>query len=540
MKKNLCLLLVCLLSAAAPLQAQDMQQAQKLIDQAQKYLYNNPKQASYYAAQASALFPEDEPSEVRAQAMILYCQAEQLLGNFDLSIKNLYDTQKYIHPTNKKQMAQLCSLMGRVYSKLGDYNKAIELNDKATSIFKSIGDSTSVAGCYNERGVMHHFMSEFTVAERFFQRALAINRAQRNLKEIATNLNNLCLYRGNTEEKLSFIQEAITINKNLDAQWSLGENYNNMGKQYYYDKQYSKALEALHKAYEYAHNIGARELICDNYEYSSMLYAAIGDYAQAYKYLDKRYHLGKELQSSNKLRNIEQEISYKRYQDQKYATEMQEQTYKIELLKRNLWLLGSVLILGIAFSIFLYKWYKRRKDLQLIEARYQLQLSEKEVAELRMHQQELELQNVNNALATSRQEATSFAVFLKSRNELLDKIREMVKEGYKMDAQAITPHLKKINAFISQSQSGDKTNSALLTNIDDKSNEFLQRLVAIHPKLTQGEKYLATLLRVNLSTKEISMLTGTTPKTINMNRYRLRKSLNLSSEEDLTDYLQNI
>lgn len=540
MKKNLCLLLVCLLSAAAPLQAQDMQQAQKLIDQAQKYLYNNPKQASYYAAQASALFPEDEPSEVRAQAMFLYCQAEQLLGNFDLSIKNLYDTQKYIDPANKQQSAQLYSLMGRVYSKLGDYNKAIELNDKATSIFKAIGDSASVAGCYNERGVMHHFMNEFVVAERFFQRALAINRAQRNLKEIATNLNNLCLYRGNTEEKLSFIQEAITINKNLDAQWSLGENYNNMGKQYYYDKQYSKALEALHKAYEYAHNIGARELICDNYEYSSMVYAAIGDYAQAYKYLNKRYHLGKELQSSNKLRNIEQEISYKRYQDQKYATEMQEQTYKIELLKRNLWLLGSVLILGIAFSIFLYKWYKRRKDLQLIEARYQLQLSEKEVAELRMHQQELELQNVNNALATSRQEATSFAVFLKSRNELLDKIREMVKEGYKMDAQAITPHLKKINAFISQSQSGDKTNSALLTNIDDKSNEFLQRLVAIHPKLTQGEKYLATLLRVNLSTKEISMLTGTTPKTINMNRYRLRKSLNLSSEEDLTDYLQNI
>lgn len=540
MKKNLCLLLVCLLSAAAPLQAQDMQQAQKLIDQAQKYLYNNPKQASYYAAQASALFPEDEPNEVRAQAMFLYCQAEQLLGNFDLSIKNLYDTQKYINPANKQQSAQLYSLMGRVYSKLGDYNKAIELNDKATSIFKAIGDSASVAGCYNERGVMHHFMNEFVVAERFFLRALAINRAQRNLKEIATNLNNLCLYQGNTEEKLSFIQEAITINKNLDAQWSLGENYNNMGKQYYYDKQYSKALETLHKAYEYAHNIGARELICDNYEYSSMVYAAIGDYAQAYKYLEKMQHLSKELQSSNKLRNIEQEISYKRYQDQKHATEMQEQTYEIELLKRNLWLLGSILILGLAVSIFLYKWYKSRKDLQLIEARYQLQLSEKEVSELKMHQQELELQNVHNALDTSRQEATSFAVFLKSRNELLNKIRTMVKEGYKIDPQNITPHLKRINAFISQSQGGDKTNSTLLTNIDDKSNEFLQRLVAIHPKLTQGEKYLATLLRVNLSTKEISMLTGTTPKTINMNRYRLRKSLNLSSEKDLTDYLQNI
>ncbi len=50
------------------------------------------------------------------------------------------------------------------------------------------------------------------------------------------------------------------------------------------------------------HNIGARELICDDYEYSSMVYAAIGELLpQAYKYLKKRYHLGKALRSSNKL-----------------------------------------------------------------------------------------------------------------------------------------------------------------------------------------------------------------------------------------------
>lgn len=540
MKNTLYLLFIGFLLINHPLKAQDTSQAQTLIKQAQRYLFNNPKQASYYASQAAALFPEDSPNEVRAHAMLLYCQAEQLLGNFDLSIKNLYDTQKYIYPANKQQTAQLYSLMGRVYSKLGDYNKAIELNDKATSIFKGIGDSAAVAGCYNERGVMHHFLNEFVIAEKFLQQALIINRAQRNLKEIATTLNNLCLYQGNTEEKLSFIREAITINKNLDAQWSLGENYNNMAKQYYYGKQYSKALEALQKAYEYAYNIGARELICDNYEYSSMIYAALGEYAKAYKFLEKMYHLSKELQGSNKLRNIEQEISYKRYQDQKFATEMQAQTYKIELLKRNLWFLGSVLILGLAFSIFLYKWYKRKKGLQLMEARYQLQLSERKVDELKLHQQELELQNIQSALASSRQEATSFAVFLRSRNELLDKIREMVKEGYKMDSQNLISHLKKINAFISQYQNGDKANSTLLMNIEDKSNEFQQRLINLHPKLTQGEKYLATLLRVNLSTKEIAMLTGTTPKTINMNRYRLRKSLNLSSEEDLTDYLQNI
>lgn len=539
MKKALYLILAVLPLTVTPLQAQDINQAKTLVEQAQNALFSNPKQASYYAAQAAALFPEDQPNEICTQAMILHSQAEQLLGNFDLSIKNLYDAQRYINPANKRQTAQLYSLMGRVYSKLGDYNKGIELNDKATSIFKSLGDSASVAGCYNERGVMHYLLDEFVVAEKFLQRALTINRAQRNLKEIATNLNNLCLYQGDTEKKLSLIQEAIAINKNLDAQWSLGENYNNMGKQYYFGEQYSKALEALQKAYEYAHNIGAKELICDNYEYSSWVYAAIGDYKQAYTRLSQMYALSKELQSSNKLRNIEQEISYKRYQDQKYATEMQEQTYKIELLKRNLWFLGSVLVLGLAFSIFLYKWYKRRKGLQLIEARYQLELSQRELSELKLHQQELELQNIQNALDSSQQEVTSFAVFLRSRNELLDKIREMIKEGYKMDNQALIPHLKKVNAYICQYQSGDKTNNALLLNIEDKSKEFIERLTKEHPNLTQGEKYLATMLRVNLSTKEISMISGNSPKTINMNRYRLRKALNLPTEKDLVEYLQN-
>lgn len=229
MKKALYLILAVLSLTVTPLQAQDINQAKTLVEQAQNALFSNPKQASYYAAQAVALFPEDQPNEIRTQAMILHSQAEQLLGNFDLSIKNLYDAQRYINPVNKQQTAQLYSLMGRVYSKLGDYNKGIELNDKATSIFKSLGDSASVAGCYNERGVMHYLLDEFVVAEKFLQRALTINRAQRNLKEIATNLNNLCLYQGDTEKKLSLIQEAIAINKNLDAQWSLGENYNNMG-----------------------------------------------------------------------------------------------------------------------------------------------------------------------------------------------------------------------------------------------------------------------------------------------------------------------
>ena len=72
---------------------------------------------------------------------------------------------------------------------------------------------------------IHTYINEFQQAERFLKQALAINRSSKNLKSIASNLNNLCLFEGNIEEQLEWINEAIIINKHLNATWSLGENY---------------------------------------------------------------------------------------------------------------------------------------------------------------------------------------------------------------------------------------------------------------------------------------------------------------------------
>ena len=527
------------LLAATRLQAEDMQRADSLKKQAEAILYSNPKQALDLAYQAIQLCPDKKPNSQRAEIVMLYCHAEQLLGNFDLSIQHLYDVGPYIMPTEKRLHARWLSLMGRVYGKLDDYKKAIELNEQATAVYQELGDSLAVAGCYNDRGVIHNFWSEHEEAECYFLMALEINRLKGNLRGIVANLNNLCLYPGDTEAKLNYIQEAITINKHLNDKWSLGENYNNLGKQLYFGGRYREALEALETAYEYASEIGARELLCDNYEYHARLYAKMGAYRQAYDNVLKMNDMRSKLQSSNRLRNIEQDIAYKQYQQQKFEAEQQQQAYKIKLLNRNLWILVILFVLVVACGFYVNKLSKRRKDLELMKARYQLQCSERELDELKLNQKQLELQSVQDALEASRQEVTTFAVFLQSRDQLLDKIREMIKEGYKMDAASFVPHLKKLNAYISQYQSGNTANSTLMQNIEEKNQAFVQRLTEKHPDLTQGEIHLATLLRVNLSTKEIAMITGTTPKTVNMNRYRLRKALDLEGEEDLVEYLSH-
>ena len=541
MRKSLFIIFLGILGVLHGKNKSQEREAQILIQNSWNVQYSNPKQSAYYAQQAINLIKEDGmKNDTKAEAMLAFSNAQKFLGEFDLGIQTLYESLEYVTPTNKKLEGSIYSLMCILYCRLSDYQQAITLNDKATAIFKSIADSAQIAECYNSRGIIHTYLYEFNIAESFFRQALAINRSIKDLKKVAANLNNLCLYEGDTKEKLEFIQEAITINKNLNSNWSLAENYNNMGKQYFYAKDYSHALKALEQAHEIAKTLEAKDLICDNYEYSSWVYAALGDYPKAYKNLQQLTSLSKELHSGTLLRNIEQEINKKKILEQRQAAELKEQAYEIELLKRNQYTTLIFLLLLIVVCIFVYKWYKRKKRMELMEAQYKLKQSEKEIVELKVRQQELELQAAQNALNNSRQETTNFAVFLQSRNELLDKIREMIKEGYRLNENEISVHLKKINAFIKQHQNGDKTNSALLLSIEEKNQEFLVRLTKLHPNLTIGEKHLATLLRVNLSTKDIAMLTGTMPKTINMNRYRLRKALGLLPEDELVKYLQEI
>lgn len=522
---------------AAPECAPD---AAALVAQARACLYSNPKEASRLAGKAIQISDLARPDSTCLAATILYGEAEQLLGNFDLSIRVLHDAETFVDKSDTRTLGCLYALQGRVLGKLGDFSRSSELNDRATSIFRALGDSSAVAWCYNERGIMLLNTDQFAVAEHLFRRALDINRRLHDLKAIASTLNNLCLYPGDSREKLEMIDEAIAINRNLESTWGLGENLNNKAKQLCYAGRPREAIGVLAEAYSHISQIEARELLCDYYEYMAMAHSGIGDYRSAYEYLGRMAGLVRDLQRRNNQRNAELELSHKRLTDQTHAAERQESDYRIKLLYRNLWILVAVVVLGGISAFFFYKWYRHEKNLQLLTARHDLDLKDKELDALKLRQKQLELENARNMLSASHQELTEFAAFLRSRNEMMGRIREMIREAYRMDPDAIVPHLRKTNAFISSCTANDKTSQSLLMKAEERNKDFLTRLTERHPALTKGERNLALLIRGGLSSKEVSMLLGIEPRTVNMSRYRLRKALDIPTEEDLHDYLQKL
>lgn len=74
--------------------------------------------------------------------------------------------------------------------------------------------------------------------------------------------------------------------------------------------------------------------------------------------------------------------------------------------------------------------------------------------------------------------------------------------------------------------------------VPEFNSDFYKNLIKDFPSLTTNERRLCALLNLNMSTKEIAMMTHQTPHSIKIARYRLRSKLNLSgSKMTLQEFL---
>ncbi|MDR2918871.1 MAG: tetratricopeptide repeat protein [Tannerella sp.] len=514
-----------------------LEQIEDLLLKGEEMLKADPSKAIYYSNSAIVEAQKIKNQGYATMAQAILGEAYMNQGDFNMGFEVLTNAMETCPPDCLQIQAHIYVHLAGAYQKLKDLDQAFTYVDKAADIYEALNDSLNMARCYNSRGLVYIQVPDNVRAEENFKEALAINRKMNNITAITANLNNLCLYEGNTQEKIDMLFEAIAINQSLGKIWSLGENYNNLGTQYYYAHDYNKALAALDTAMDYSRQINAKELISDNYRYKSWVYEARKDYANAFHYLQLLYETEKELLTMNEMRQIELNIIQKRLRDKEQQMVMQEQAFQIKNLR--LWIYITILIVVALVLVLFYVayHYRNRKKMQLLEASGRLESREKELVTLKLKQSETEAQTAQQELEHNRKELTNLAFFIRSRNDLLTQIQEKIKAGYKLSASQAEGHLRSINAYISQFSAQD-TDAELL--IDEINGQFIHRLSVLHPNLSKNEQRLASLLRVGLSTKEIASIINSTPKTVNMARYRLRKHLNLETDDSLTEYMKQI
>lgn len=102
--------------------------------------------------------------------------------------------------------------------------------------------------------------------------------------------------------------------------------------------------------------------------------------------------------------------------------------------------------------------------------------------------------------------------------------------------------LVKIQEIITQlmSKVSDSQWKRFETSFSNVNPVFNENLLLKHPELTPAEIKLCTLIKLSLSSKQISAITFSTVDSIKVARARLRKKLGIDSEANLTSYLMGI
>lgn len=150
-----------------------------------------------------------------------------------------------------------------------------------------------------------------------------------------------------------------------------------------------------------------------------------------------------------------------------------------------------------------------------------------------------EAERLRVALAETNRQLTAATLSLVRKSELLDEVRQqlggIVETTIEHSASMVRPILEELSIGSSEESWG-----MFEQQFDSVHNDFTRRLAERFPALTPMELKVSMLTRIDLSAKEVAHLMHVSERNVQNHRYRLRKKLGLSPEENLATFLAAI
>lgn len=232
-----------------------------------------------------------------------------------------------------------------------------------------------------------------------------------------------------------------------------------------------------------------------------------------------------------------QNLSQGEYELNLFGLGPQGESSSVTRLKFNVdspWYFSNLMItiyvflgIGIIGIIFIYNKRKLQK--------HQIQLEKRLEREHLERIDKLEKKKLKDEIMLKRKELANTTMMAAKKNEVLMDIQgELKKDKDKFSNQYRLKHImNKINQAIKNKDEWQ----VFETNFKEVHEDFSKDLLETFPKLTSKDLKLCSYLKMNLTSKEIAPLMGKSVRGVEVHRYRLRKKMDLDSQENLSNYL---
>ena len=378
--------------------------------------------------------------------------------------------------------------LGIIYRNTKQYDSAITCYREGLKYTKSpYGEAT----IYNNVGAVFYDLQTYDSAQYYHQKALGIQKQ----------------YGYNEQMSLSMINLSQVLNKK---------------------KSYDESLDFALEAYRINEEEHSYDLLADAAEALSEAYNGLKDFENSLFYFKKFKQYNDSVYDENKRKEIiGQQLLFETREREKENQLLRQQAELSEAQIKFQYLIGIVLVAILLLAVWILFLNTKRNKIK------------HELAQQKLTNEQTEKRYLEKELNFKNKELVNFALQIVEKNDFMTEVTREIDKLSRAGSNAFE-RLKELSKKLKASHIIHKHQKEFDAHVNSVYESFYNKLENKYPDLTQNEKRLAALLRLKLSSKEISSITGISSKSVDMSRYRLRKKLGLDTEDNLIEILNQV
>jgi len=458
------------------------------------------------------------------------------------------------------ELPGVLSNIGNIYFKNKEYEKADEIYSNTIGLYEKISDEKAkffgINTAMSNRALIKQVNQDYFGAEKIQLKVYERRKEYGKIIDVIYSMNSLLtisLLKDEILEAENILVSAQNIydkeiqngNTNPILKRNMGYGFSSFGSIMQYKKQFEKAIFYLEKSKSYLNNfptdlaaIGSRLAEChlglnnlDQAEKIALKNLEIKNLNETekiynYRVLEKVYNRKKmnselirikdslilissglsTLKTIKSLKDLDTEIKLADSARELNESKIKYNTYLYILI------IGTVILFFSLTTIRINYNYQKEKSSRL----------------------ETEKLIITNKLEQKNRELTSKTNFILQRNEYLKKIKSKIENSNSSEEnyERISFELNSVIDSEKPYKEFDKMFVSVYPDFYKKLNELVQ--------LSATDLRLASFIKMNHSNNEIAIISGSSLRTVESQRYRLTKKLKLDKNQSLNAFLLSI
>jgi tetratricopeptide (TPR) repeat protein len=418
-------------------------------------------------------------------------------------------------------IARVCKNLGVVYLDIREYAKGFDYLRRALALCAGVNDRDLLAGVYTGLGSGYRRMDSLDAALSCYRKALDIaeaNGLQLAMARSYQNIANIHIARNEFGPAAELYRKSLAISRAEHIDYGVLLSCANLGVMYLNQKQYARAKVFFDSAMTYVHRLKTRREESIVNRYYATLYEEQRNYPASLRAL-KSYHKLKD-----SLDDVSTHAKIAELQS-KFDTEKKEReiaTLKSANAGQRVIIISALLLLAVMVSVA--QWF-----------RYKHRLSEQE--QEREREKSVRLTAM---LGDKNKELTEKALNIAHLKEKSVELAEEFSQAIHAPSERREYILKQIAGKLDSGPDNRERWNEFERKFREVHSDFYETLVSRYPTLTSVELRVLSLIKLDLTTKEMAEITRRSKRTIDSARNSIRKKLQLPPGGNLKTFVQSI